>query len=128
MNATWDDEYLTVNEIAEHLKLNPQTVRNWIDGGRLPAVRIGRRVRVRRIDIDRMLTDGATVAVEPEAPVVAPTDARAQLEQALERAQRLLRRRTAARRGELAVALQELSDSVAAALELLSDESGENAS
>ena len=26
----WDDEFLTVNEIAEHLRLNQQTVRNWI--------------------------------------------------------------------------------------------------
>ena len=33
MSATWDDEYLTVKEIAEHLKLNQQTVRNWIDEG-----------------------------------------------------------------------------------------------
>lgn len=34
--ATWDDEYLTVHEITEHLKLNQQTVRNWVDQGRLP--------------------------------------------------------------------------------------------
>jgi excisionase family DNA binding protein len=40
MGPSWDDEYLTVNEIAEHLKLNPQTVRNWIDAGSLPAVRV----------------------------------------------------------------------------------------
>jgi excisionase family DNA binding protein len=58
VNATWDDEYLTVIEIAAHLKLNPQTVRNYIDQGRLPAVRIGRRVRVRRADVDRMLAEG----------------------------------------------------------------------
>jgi hypothetical protein len=30
MASGWDDEYLTVIEIAEHLKLNPQTIRNWI--------------------------------------------------------------------------------------------------
>jgi hypothetical protein len=30
MSASWDDEYLTVAEIAEHLKLNQQTLRNWI--------------------------------------------------------------------------------------------------
>ena len=41
-------DYLTVNEIAETLKLNPQTVRNWIDQGQLPCVRVGsRRVRVK---------------------------------------------------------------------------------
>jgi excisionase family DNA binding protein len=37
---------LTVDEIARILKLNPQTVRNWIDQGYLRAIRIGRRVRV----------------------------------------------------------------------------------
>jgi hypothetical protein len=30
MSPTWDDEYLTVKEIAAHLKLNEQTLRNWI--------------------------------------------------------------------------------------------------
>jgi hypothetical protein len=30
MGASWDDEYLTVKEIADRLKLNQQTVRNWI--------------------------------------------------------------------------------------------------
>jgi len=27
MSASWEDEYLTVKEIAEHLRLNQQTVR-----------------------------------------------------------------------------------------------------
>jgi excisionase family DNA binding protein len=58
MGASWDDEYLTVKEIAQHLKLNQQTLRNWIDQGQLPAVRIGRRVRVRRADLDRILAQG----------------------------------------------------------------------
>jgi excisionase family DNA binding protein len=40
--------YLTVGEVAELLRLNQQTVRNWIDRGELPAVRVGeRRVRIR---------------------------------------------------------------------------------
>jgi excisionase family DNA binding protein len=33
------DEFLTVAEIAELLKLNPMTIRNVIDRGDLPAVR-----------------------------------------------------------------------------------------
>ena len=44
--------------------------------------------------------------------------ARDQLEQAFERAQRLLGRRSAARRSELAEGLQELADAVDAALRL----------
>ena len=35
------DEFMTVAEVAAILKLNQQTVRNWIDAGTLPAVRIG---------------------------------------------------------------------------------------
>ena len=116
MNATWDDEYLTVNEIAEHLKLNPQTVRNWIDQGALRAVRIGRRVRVSRAEMDRILAQGASTTAEPQASAVASDQPDEQLSQALERAQRLLGRRTAARRAELAEGLQELADAVAATL------------
>jgi excisionase family DNA binding protein len=31
------EEFLTVAQVAERLKLNQQTVRNWIDAGTLPA-------------------------------------------------------------------------------------------
>ena len=55
-----DSEFLTVAEVAETLKLNQQTVRNWIDQGSLPALRIGRRVRIRRSDFDRLIEAGAT--------------------------------------------------------------------
>jgi putative molybdopterin biosynthesis protein len=51
------DEFLTVSEIAELLKLNQQTIRNWIDAGKLPAFRIGRRVRVKREDFERLLEE-----------------------------------------------------------------------
>src|SRR5580704_14054429 len=53
-----EETYLTVAEVAETLKLNQQTVRNWIDQGSLPALRVGRRVRIRRSDFDRLLEDG----------------------------------------------------------------------
>lgn len=49
------DEFLTVAEVAALLKLNQQTIRNWIDAGTLPAVRIGRRVRILRRDLDELL-------------------------------------------------------------------------
>lgn len=50
------DEFLTVREIAELLKLNDQTVRNMIDRGEIPAVRVGSRsVRVMRSDLDAFL-------------------------------------------------------------------------
>ena len=64
------DEFLTVAEVATLLKLNPQTVRNWISAGQLPAVRIGRRVRVTRADLDRVVEAGYSSgsASAPEDP------------------------------------------------------------
>lgn len=55
------DEFLTVKEVAALLKLNEQTVRNMIDRGELPAVRVGsRRVRIRQSDLDAFLGAGET--------------------------------------------------------------------
>jgi excisionase family DNA binding protein len=54
-----DDEFLTVAEVAAVLKLNQQTIRNWIDAGSLAALRVGRRVRVLRRDLDQLLADAA---------------------------------------------------------------------
>ena len=53
-----DESFLTVADVAELLKLNQQTVRNWIDAGTLPAFRVGRRVRILRADLDQILARG----------------------------------------------------------------------
>jgi excisionase family DNA binding protein len=66
------DEFLTVARVAAILKLNQQTVRNWIDSGFLPAVRVGRRVRIRRVDFDQLLErsySGTTAKHEPIASI-----------------------------------------------------------
>jgi excisionase family DNA binding protein len=55
------DEFLTVADVAMILKLNQQTVRNWIDRGELPAIRVGRRVRIRRSDFDQLVERGRIV-------------------------------------------------------------------
>jgi excisionase family DNA binding protein len=49
------EDVVTVAQIAEILRLNQQTVRNWIDEGSLPAMRVGRRVRVRWGDVEAMM-------------------------------------------------------------------------
>ena len=95
-------------------------MRNWIDDGRLPAVRIGRRVRVRRVDLDRVLSQGATGEIEPPALTA---EAIEQLTEALERARRLLGRISGARRADLAEGLRELTEAVATSIQTLSDDS-----
>jgi excisionase family DNA binding protein len=62
------EEFLTVAEVAELLKLNQQTVRNWIDQGSLPALRVGRRVRIRRSDLEQMLEEGYTRRAREPTP------------------------------------------------------------
>src|ERR1700750_2568774 len=55
-----EETYLTVAEVAGILKLNQQTVRNWIDQGSLPALRVGRRGRIKRSDFERGLAGAYT--------------------------------------------------------------------
>jgi excisionase family DNA binding protein len=48
-------QLLTVPQVAEQFQVTAQTIRNWIDAGVLPAVRVGRAFRVRREDVDTLL-------------------------------------------------------------------------
>jgi excisionase family DNA binding protein len=50
-----DPKLLTVPQVAAEFQVTPQTVRNWIDHGTLPAVRVGRAFRLRRDDVDALV-------------------------------------------------------------------------
>ena len=105
-----DDEFLTVDEVAALLKVNPQTVRNTIDRGDLPAVRFGsRRVRVRRVDLDGF------IGISPNSP------ARRMFDDASRDVTVLLRRGIP---GEAAVALRELAGAALRLADELQSESG----
>ncbi len=67
------ESFLTVAEVAEILKLNQQTVRNWIDQGSLPALRVGRRVRIKRSDFERVLEQSYSSGLGSAAPERGPT-------------------------------------------------------
>jgi excisionase family DNA binding protein len=41
--------------VAEQFQVTAQTIRNWIDAGVLPALRVGRAFRVRSEDVDALL-------------------------------------------------------------------------
>jgi excisionase family DNA binding protein len=51
------EDWLTVEEVAESLRVHPVTVRRWLRGGQLPAVRLGTKAgwRIARSDLDRFL-------------------------------------------------------------------------
>jgi excisionase family DNA binding protein len=57
------EELLTVQDVAKWLRVNPQTVRHWIDREELAAIHVGaRRVRIRRSEVNRFLAAGETRA------------------------------------------------------------------
>lgn len=54
------ERLLTVPQVADEFQVTSQTIRNWIDAGTLPAIRMGRAFRLRRADVDALLDRGRT--------------------------------------------------------------------
>ncbi len=49
------EKMLTVEEIAEELRVHPETVRQWIRDGELIAIDISKEYRILRSDLDALL-------------------------------------------------------------------------
>ncbi len=56
-------EVMTVTEVAEYLRVNPQTVYRKAKAGEMPALRIGRAIRFRRAELDEWMKSNQTAAV-----------------------------------------------------------------
>ena len=54
-------EVMTVSEVAEYLRVNPQTVYRKAKAGELPAVRIGRAIRFRRSELDAWMKGASSI-------------------------------------------------------------------
>ncbi len=54
------DEVLTVAQVAERLKVNPETVRRWLRAGQLHGTLLGDRAgwRIRESEVDAFLERG----------------------------------------------------------------------
>jgi excisionase family DNA binding protein len=64
-------DYLTTEEVAELLRVQPKTVRRMLCAGELPGVRVGKAWRVPRVELARRLAPVAPVkaeAVKVESP------------------------------------------------------------
>lgn len=57
---TDNPEFLTVPEVATRLRVDPATVRRWIEAGTLPAVKPGRHYRVDPLDVAQLLATSRT--------------------------------------------------------------------
>ncbi|HET9707547.1 MAG TPA: helix-turn-helix domain-containing protein [Gemmatimonadales bacterium] len=54
---TAPNEILTIDEVAEYLRLTPQTIYKWAQEKRIPAVKLGKEWRFRRSVIDKWFDD-----------------------------------------------------------------------
>ncbi|MDP6465888.1 MAG: helix-turn-helix domain-containing protein [Deltaproteobacteria bacterium] len=62
-------ELYSATETSEVLSVSPSTVRSWIHQGRLPVIRLGRRVMVRKVVIDEILKNGLEAVEKPCEPI-----------------------------------------------------------
>ena len=49
----WMDDIMTLEQVAKYLKLKPQTIYTWAQNGKIPAAKIGKEWRFRRVIIDK---------------------------------------------------------------------------
>ena len=49
------ERLFTVRELAEYLSLNEETIRRWIKSEKLPALKIGRELRVKESEVEKFL-------------------------------------------------------------------------
>lgn len=56
-NSEWDDvpSLLTSKDLADILRVSPQTVRILCRNGKIPAVKVGQEYRVNKVDLMRYM-------------------------------------------------------------------------
>ena len=59
MNASEQDRWLSVAEIASHLGVKPDTVYKWLKQKRIPAHRVGRLWKFDKSEVDQWVKSGA---------------------------------------------------------------------
>lgn len=60
------DDFLTVPEVAERLRVTAMTIYRWIEDGKLPAVQVARHYRIRASDLEEMLESSRVVSDRPD--------------------------------------------------------------
>ena len=61
----FDDEMLTIDDLAAYLKLKPQTIYKWAQAGKLPGAKFGKEWRFRRSSIERWIDSYIPAEIEP---------------------------------------------------------------
>jgi excisionase family DNA binding protein len=62
-----NSELLSIPEAAQLLRLQPSTIRSWVLKRKLPYLKLGRLVRLRRADIEALINRSVVPAADREA-------------------------------------------------------------
>lgn len=54
---TGDDKIMTLEEVADYLRLTPQTIYTWAQEKKIPAVKLGKEWRFKKSLIDKWFDD-----------------------------------------------------------------------
>lgn len=62
-----DERQFTVKEVAEHFRVSRQSVYDWINDGRLKAIKIGERIRIPQSSLDEFIRPVQPGEATPES-------------------------------------------------------------
>ena len=53
-----EEKWVNLADVAEHLSVSQDTIRNWLKSGKIPTYKAGKQYKFRLSEIDRLLKDG----------------------------------------------------------------------
>lgn len=58
MEQVSEEKWVNLSDVAEHLGVSQDTIRNWLKSGKLPTYKAGKQYKFRLSEIDQMLKEG----------------------------------------------------------------------
>jgi len=53
-----EERWVNLADVAEHLSVSQDTIRNWLKSGKLPTINAGKQYKFRLSEVDKLLEDG----------------------------------------------------------------------
>ena len=58
MEVRTEEKWVNLADVAEHLSVSQDTIRNWLKSGKLPTIKAGKQYKFRLSEVDKLLEDG----------------------------------------------------------------------
>lgn len=53
-----EEKWVNLADVAEHLSVSQDTIRNWLKSGKLQTIKAGKQYKFRLSEVDKLLEDG----------------------------------------------------------------------